>query len=194
MADPLPPADADGGARPLFERPFLWVAVLIVGVVVAVSLSFIAEKTDVSGTPGDVGHYCSQVNVIKRTTPLLLGNGAPGNTEQAASYVMALTALEKVAPDNVRSDVHEVTLAAKDVSAALQVADPSDPASARALAVTVQRAESRSEDAIELMKEYTQEACGVDLTPSPTPDTTSPTTSPAPSTTATTARPTTTTR
>src|SRR3954471_18398635 len=110
MADDLPPDEPDGSGRRLFERPLLWLVVLVAGVVVAVSLSFVAEKTDVSGTPGDVGHYCGQVAVIMRTTPLALGNGAPGNTDQAASYVWELSSLEKVAPDNVRGDVHEVVL------------------------------------------------------------------------------------
>jgi hypothetical protein len=182
MAEPIPPDDDAPARRPMFERPLLWLAVLVAGVVVAVSLSFVAEKTDVSGTPGDVGHYCQQVAVIKRTTPLALGDGAPGNTDEAAAFVWGLTSLERVAPDNVRPDVHEVLAAAKDVYAALTVADPEDPASARALAVTVQRDQARSEDAIDRMKEYTQEACGVDLSP---PSTSSTTTSP--STTATTA-------
>jgi hypothetical protein len=176
MAEPLPPDDDPPARRPMFERPLLWLAVLVAGVVVAVSLSFVAEKTDVSGTPGDVGHYCQQVAVIKRTTPLALGNGAAGNIDEAAAFVWGLTSLERVAPDNVRPDVHEVLAAAKDVYAALTVADPEDPASARALAVTVQRDEARSEDAIDRMKEYTQEACGVDLSP---PSTSSTTTSPS---------------
>jgi hypothetical protein len=50
----------------------------------------------------------------------------------------------------------------------------------------VQRAQSRSEDAIDQMKEYTQEACGIDLSPSsvttttavPTTTTAAPTTTP----------------
>jgi hypothetical protein len=169
MVDPTPPIDeADpidqsDQSSPLFERPFWWLAVLVAGVIIAVSLSFVAEKTDVSGTPGDVGHYCQQVAVIKRTSPQALGNGAAGNVDQAATFVGSLSSLEKVAPDNMRPDVVEVLQAAKDVYAALSVADPADPASARALALTVDRAEKRSEDAIEQMKEYTQEACGVDL-------------------------------
>jgi hypothetical protein len=179
MADDLPPDDPGDAEDPgdptrrLFERPLVWLAVLIAGVVVAVSLSFVAEKTDVSGTPGDVGHYCGQVAVIKRTSPLLLGNGAPGNLDQAASYVWQLSALERVAPETVRDDVQEVLQAARDVYSALQATDPSSPAGAKELAITVARAESRSEDAIALMKEYTQEACGVDLTPSTTTSTTS---------------------
>jgi hypothetical protein len=180
MAESIPPPDGPPddppddhpARRPVFERPFLWLAILVAGVVVAVSLSFIAEKTDVSGTPGDVGHYCQQVAVIKRTTPTALGNGAPGNTDEAAAFVLGLTSLERVAPDNVRPDVHEVLTAAKDVYAALMVADLDDPASARALTLTVQKAEARSEDAIDQMKEYTQEACGVDLSPAPTTTTT----------------------
>jgi len=184
MAEPLAPDDDPPAGRSTFERPLLWLAVLVAGVVVAVSLSFVAEKTDVSGTPGDVGHYCRQVAVIKRTTPLALGNGAAGNTDEAAAFVWGLTSLERVAPDNVRPDVHEVLAAAKDVYAALTVADPEDPASARALAVTVQRDEVRSEEAIDQMKEYTQEACGVDLSPPITATTTvTPTIPPGPTTT-----------
>jgi hypothetical protein len=169
MVDPAPSSDepplTDQSAQssPLFERPFWWLALLVAGVIIAVSLSFVAEKTDVSGTPGDVGHYCQQVAVIKRTSPQALGNGAAGNVDQAATFVWSLSSLEKVAPENMRPDVGEVRQAAEDVYAALSVADPADLASARALALTVERAEKRSEDAIEQMKEYTQEACGVDL-------------------------------
>ena len=121
MADDLPSDERDSSGRRLFERPLLWLAVLVAGVVVAVSLSFVAEKTDVSGTPGDVGHYCGQVAVIKRTSPLLLGNGAPGNLDQAAGYIWQLSALERVAPDNVRDDVREVLQAAREVYSALQL-------------------------------------------------------------------------
>jgi hypothetical protein len=169
MVDPAPSSDEppltdqSTQSSPLFERPFWWLAVLVAGVIFAVSLSFVAEKTDVSGTPGDVGHYCQQVAVIKRTSPQALGNGAAGNVDQAATFVWSLSSLEKVAPENMRPDVGEVRQAAEDVYAALSVADPADLASARALALTVERAEKRSEDAIEQMKEYTQEACGVDL-------------------------------
>jgi hypothetical protein len=162
-SDELPLTDQSAQSSPLFERPFWWLAVLVAGVIIAVSLSFVAEKTDVSGTPGDVGHYCQQVAVIKRTSPQALGNGAAGNVDQAATFVWSLSSLEKVAPENMRPDVGEVRQAAEDVYAALSVADPADLASARALALTVERAEKRSEDAIEQMKEYTQEACGVDL-------------------------------
>jgi hypothetical protein len=190
-AEPHSQSSAPGPAatdqpRQHFERPFVWLAILVAGVVVAVSLSFVAEKTDVSGTPGDVGHYCQQVAVIKRTSPQALGDGAPGNVDQAGTFVGELSSLERVAPDNMRGDVGEVLLAARDVYAALQVADPTDQASAHALALTVQRAQSRSEDAIDQMKEYTQEACGVDLSPSsvttttavPTTTTAAPTTTP----------------
>ena len=189
--DEAGPTDQSGQPSPLFERPFWWLAVLVAGVIIAVSLSFVAEKTDVSGTPGDVGHYCQQVAVIKRTSPQALGNGSDGNVDQAATFVWSLSSLEKVAPENMRSDVGEVLQAAKDVYAALSVADPADPASARALALTVDLAEKRSEDAIEQMKEFTQEACGVDLGSGSATTSTTSTTS---TTTTRPVRPTTTTR
>jgi hypothetical protein len=170
--DPLR-ADPDmvtipGRHRPLFEHPQFWLALVVGGVALAVALSFLAEKTDLGGTAGDVGHYCQQVAVIKRTNFVALGASALDETDQAQKFVQELTVLERVAPSNVSDDVREVRLAAEDALTALRSANRSDPASATSLFLTLQRAESRSEDAVDQMTEYTQEACGIDLTPTST--------------------------
>jgi hypothetical protein len=209
MTEPLPPPD-DGptdatpalaadpaGAEaprvtiprrrgPVFERPLFWLALMVGGVALAVSLSFLAEKTDLGGTAGDVGHYCQQVAVIKRTNLMALGASALDESDQAQAFVQELMVLERVAPSNVRDDVREVRLSAQDALAAIRSTNRADPSSAASLFVTLQRAESRSEDAIDQMTEYTQEACGIDLTPTSTslPGTTvAPATAVTPSTT-----------
>jgi hypothetical protein len=172
-ADPVPVTPSVPGAVPrrrpsVFEHPLFWLALVVGGVALAVSLSFLAEKTDLGGTAGDVGHYCQQVAVIKRTNFVALGASSLDGTDQAQRLVQELTVLEKVAPGNVSGDVREVRLSAEDALTAIRSANRSDPASEASLALTLQRAESRSEDAIDQMTEYTQEACGIDLTPTST--------------------------
>lgn len=196
MTEPLPPSDAGGtdesperasvpiAARrqSLFERPLFWLALVVGGVALAVGLSYLAEKTDLSGTAGDVGHYCQQVAVIKRANITSLGASALDDSGEAKRLVDELTVLEHVAPRNVADEVREIRQSAQDALVAIRSANQSDPSSAASLFVVLQRAESRSEDAIAQMTEYTQEACGVDLTPTSTASTatSSPSTTVAP--------------
>ena len=154
--------------KSVFERPLFWLAMVAGGVALAVVLSLLAEKTDLGGRAGDVGHYCQQVAVIKRTNFASLGVDATDSSDQAAQLVTELRVLEHVAPSNVGDDVHEIRLSADDALAALRAADKSDPDSYARLLVILQQAQTRSEDAIDQMTEYTQEACGIDLTPAET--------------------------
>ena len=154
--------------RPLLEQPLLWLGLMVGGVVLAVVLSFVVEKTDLSGgRAGDIGHYCQQVAVIKRAGPLTLVTSGNDLT-QVAGLVQELRALEKVAPSNVSDDVHEVRTAAEQVQSAMKDLQRSGGTSAASMASTLQQAEARSEDAITQMTEFTQEVCGVDLRPTST--------------------------
>ena len=88
--DPDLPAagDADGSPAPSpvppsrrswFDRPLFWLGLVGVGVVLAVVLSFAVERTDLSGSVGDVGHYCQQVRNVKQLTSVsALGGGSDG--------------------------------------------------------------------------------------------------------------------
>jgi len=158
-----PTHDLPPKRRSMFDRPLFWLGLVGVGVALAVVLSFAVERTDLSGTVGDVGHYCQQVRTVKQLTSVsALGTGAKG-IDEAGALVQELTALESVAPDPVREDVITLRQAAESLRAGLiayQNGSQTDRSAALGSAATAVVA---GQGAIQRMTEYTQEACGVDL-------------------------------
>jgi len=132
-------------------------------VVLAVVLSFAAERTDLSGTVGDVGHYCQQVRNVKQLTSIsALGTG-PDGISQAGALVHQLTSLESVAPAPVREDVITLRQTAETLLAGLTAYQNGSQVDRSAALGSAATAVVAGQGAIQGMTEYTQEACGVDL-------------------------------
>ncbi len=166
--------------RSWFDRPLFWLGLVGVGVVVAVVLSFAVERTDISGSVGDVGHYCQQVRNVKRLTSISALTGGADGVTQAQALVQQLTALEAVAPDPVHDDVTTVREAAQALQAAVSAYQSGDAAARSAALGSAAQAVTTGQGAIGRMTEYTQEACGIDLG---APDTASTSTPTSPTTT-----------
>ena len=97
-----------------------------------------------------------------------------GGTEldQLEAIDQRLMALERVAPHEVRTDVHEVRLAVDDVLQALRRSSASGPIPPTSLLFAVSDAQEEMSDAIGRMATYIQDTCGIDvrnpsLTPNP---------------------------
>lgn len=176
-ADDGPPIPAR--RRSWFDRPLFWLGLVAAGVVLAVSLSFAAERTDLSGTVGDVGMYCQQVGVVRGIASEAALDPRQGGVERATALVAKLKALEAVAPAPVHDDVTVVRQSAETLLGALGEIQNGSAGARSATLQDVSQAVSAGQGAIHDMTEYTQEACGIDLG---SPDTTggapaSPTTS-----------------
>jgi len=98
--------------------------------------------------------------VVVPTTTVDPGGSA---TTQIEAFDQQLMALEKVAPHEVRTDVHEVRLAIDDVLTALRKAGPMTGIPSTALLFTVSDAQNQIQQAIGRMATYTQDTCGVDI-------------------------------
>jgi hypothetical protein len=164
-ADPSPvdPTDLPTARRSLFDRPLFWLGLVAAGVVLAVVLSFAAERTDLSGAVGDVGAYCQQVAVVNHISSAdLLKPGTDGST-QGSLLLEQLRSLERVAPNPVVDDVTVVRQSAEDALRAIASTNGTD-AAAKVTAIKAAAQDlSAAQDAIGRMTEYTQEACGLDL-------------------------------
>ena len=163
-SDPLSdPPPVPSTRRSLFDRPLFWLGLVAAGVVLAVVLSFAAERTDLSGAVGDVGAYCQHVAVVNRISSSdLLRPGSDGST-QMSLLVDQLKAVERVAPNPVVEDVTVVRRSAEDLLRVIAALN-SDDAAAKASAIrSVTQDVTAAHEAIGRMTEYTQEACGIDL-------------------------------
>ena len=155
---PVPPV-----RRSLFDRPLFWLGLVGVGVVLAVVLSFAAERTDLSGSVGDVGHYCQQVRNVKQITSVNALGAGPDGIAQARALVQELTTLESVAPEPVHDDVTTVRRSAETLVAAVTSYQTGTQTDRSAALGSIAQAVTAGQGAIERMTEYTQEACGIDL-------------------------------
>ena len=97
-----------------------------------------------------------------------------GGTEldQLDAIDQRLMALERVAPHEVRTDVHEVRLAVDDVLTALRRSTARARSRRTSLLFAVSDAQSEMQDAIGRMASFIQDTCGIDvrnpsLTPNP---------------------------
>ena len=128
--------------RPLFEGPLFWIGLIVFGLVLAGALSFLPARGDAESAKPDVGAFCAQVDVLGSTDLLSLVAGVtagpglllPGSStattesstttgpalDQLDAFEQKLVALERVAPHEVRTDVHEVRLAVDDVLTSLR--------------------------------------------------------------------------
>jgi len=159
---PRSPADAPR-RRSLFDKPLFWLGLVGVGVALAVGLSFAVERTDLSGSVGDVGHYCQQVRGVKELTSVDAVGTSADALGRAQNLVRQLTALEAVAPAPVHDDVTTVRQAAEALLAGVTNYQSSDPARRSGALAAMALAATSGQDAIGRMGEYTQEACGIDL-------------------------------
>ena len=93
--------------------------------------------------------------------------GSTDLTDSAAQQLDAfddeLVALERVAPHEVRTDVHEVRLAVDDVITALRRSGPTTGIPSTGLLFTVSDAQSQIQQAVGRMATYTQDTCNVDI-------------------------------
>ena len=178
---PVPPG-APPPRRSWFDRPLFWLGLVGVGIVLAVVLSFALERTDISGSVGDVGHYCQQVRNVKGLTSVSNLRSGDDAVAQSQTLVQQLVALEAVAPEPVHDDVTTVRQAAEALQAGVTSYQSGDAARRSAALGSIAQAVTAGQGAIGRMTEYTQEACGIDLGSS---DTTPTSASPPPSPTTT---------
>ena len=171
--------------RLLFEGPMFWIGLIVVGIALAGALSFLPARGDVASAKPDVEAFCAQVDVLGSTDlmslivgvtagpiPLLPGasttaSGDPSTTESSAldqleAFDQELGSLERVAPHEVRTDVHEVRLAVDDVLTSLRQTEASGiPPSS--LLFRLSDAQSQMQQSIERMATFTKDTCGIDL-------------------------------
>ncbi|MGZ4683710.1 MAG: hypothetical protein ACXWCM_08745 [Acidimicrobiales bacterium] len=175
--------------RLLFEGPLFWIGLIVFGLVLAAALSFLPARGDAESAKPDVNAFCAQVDVLGSTDLLSLvagvtaGSGlfAPGSSTattqtptttgpalvQLDAFEQQLVALERVAPHEVRTDVHEVRLAVDEVLKSLRQSGSTGGIPPSSLLFTISDAQSQIQQAVERMATYTQDTCGIDLrTPS----------------------------
>jgi hypothetical protein len=83
--------------------------------------------------------------------------------DQLEAFEQRLQALERVAPHEVRTDVHEVRLAVDDVLASLRRFAPTGGIPPSSLLFTVSDAQSQIQQAIGRLADYTRDTCGIDV-------------------------------
>ncbi len=172
--------------RLLFEGPLFWIGMIVFGLVLAAALSFLPARGDTASAKPDVGAFCAQVDVLGSSDLLSLvaGStampmfGAPGSSsattpdldsttasavDQVEAFEQKLVALERVAPHEVRTDVHEVRLAVDDVLASLRRTPVANGIPPSYLLLSISDAQVEIEQAVTRMAAYTEDTCGIDL-------------------------------
>jgi hypothetical protein len=179
--------------RSLFEGPRFWIGLIAFGLVLAFGLSFLPARGDTASAKPDVDAFCQQVGVLKATDLLSLVAGAgsqlfvptpvgPGGgptpttsidpespvgggsaADQLSSFEQQLVALERVAPHEVRTDVHDVRLAVDDVLTSLHKVSGPGAVPPTSLLFAVSDAQAQIQEAIGRLSGYVHDTCGIDL-------------------------------
>src|SRR3954468_21224493 len=184
----VPPRPAPARRRPLYEGPRFWLGLSALGLVPAGALSFLPARGDTADFKPDVGAFCAQVDVLRSTDILSLVAGvtagplvpfaggpttstAPGEVVPAAALDKIqgiqeqLVQLERVAPHEVRTDVHDVRLQIDDLITSLHKAGATDQVQGSSLFFAISDAQSQIQQAIGRMGTYVNDTCGIDLRP-----------------------------
>jgi hypothetical protein len=173
----------------LYEGPVFWIGLIVFGLVLAGALSFLPARGDTAEFKPDVDAFCAQVDVLGSTDLLSLVAGitappivpvpgsstttvdplaepAPGSVlEQIGAFEQQLLALERVAPHEVRTDVHEVRLQVDDVMTSLRRAGATSGVPPSSLLFSISDAQSQIQRSIDRMTTYVSDTCGIDLHP-----------------------------
>jgi hypothetical protein len=158
------------------------------GLVLAGALSFLPARGDTAEFEPDVTAFCAQVDVLGSTDilslvagaasgPIVPFGGGPTTTaglgqlvpaaalDQIRTFEQQLVQLERVAPHEVRTDVHDVRLEIDDVITLLEKVGASDQVQASSLFFAISDAQTQIQEAIGRMGTYVNDTCGVDLRP-----------------------------
>ncbi len=173
--------------RPLYEGPVFWIGLIVFGLVLAGVLSFLPARGDTAEFKPDVAAFCAQVDVLGSTDLLSLvagitappivpppgsststtdplGAPVPGSAlEQISGFEQQLLALERVAPHEVRTDVHDVRLQVDDVMTSLRRAGATNGVPPSSLLFTISDAQTQIQQSIGRMTTYVSDTCGIEL-------------------------------
>jgi hypothetical protein len=175
--------------RPVYEGPLFWLGLIAFGLVLAGALSFLPARGDTAEFKPDEAAFCAQVDVLGSTDLLSLvagatalpqvpfgggsttttgpvGEAVPGAAlDELTNFEQQRVQLERVAPHEVRTDVHDVRLQIDDVMTSLRRVGATNGVPASSLFFAISDAQTQIQQSIGRMSTYVSDTCGVDLRP-----------------------------